>query len=1740
GNAIEVTQTITVDDTTDPTASNPAPINVQCAAEVPAADPAVVTDEADNCTTAPTVAFVSDVSDNNSNPEVITRTYSVTDEAGNAIEVTQTITVDDTTDPTASNPAPLNVQCAAEVPAADPAVVTDEADNCTTAPTVAFVSDVSDNNSNPEVITRTYSVTDEAGNAIEVTQTITVDDTTDPAIPDLPDLISECPLTVTPATTTDNCDGTITGTTGITDLTFDASGSVYWIFTDAAGNSIGPIEQKVIINNTVAPEPDIEGNLPKQTINGCQISSLSDLTIPTATDACEGTINGTLSEDFEFPYSFSGTKPIIWEFIDSQGNTSTQVQEIELIPEDINGGAINGTFESTFFEDQIDITSCGDPIAVELQLSGKIGNIVHWEKYSVNKGTWEVINNNNNTYTASFAVGALVSTYYRVLIQAGTCTEYSDSFYIRALPPGAAPTVSNEDPDNLYCLGEEVNLLAKSNYLATQDAIPSDKAPGDFNEGQLNTQDPDSWLVDGDPGGFTAGGNARKPRNWSGTNNHSFGGIEYDSQDKKFTIAYGDYSSNAYNGENPTTLESPIMDLSNAEEASLDFDQAYYFSNNDVAVIEISLDGGTTYSSLRVMHASGSGDKDWYTAGTAESVEGSSPTQYYFNTDNTSISLDAYLGESNVRIRWSFTGTSDQSVWAMDNIFVNKKVLVETELEWTEGIGDPEEEPIETGRTEVPISFIPEIPGVHEYGGTALVNSCRTYNEEGTDLTEVRVSYSYAGEDIIHTEAECGQNEIQLNAYDNTITANENIAKGAFTAPPSGCKSCDAPGTGDIGEWSWSGETPSCTPASFSDVNDPNAIFTAGPGTYTLTWTVNGCSNDLTVTISDCKQIDFDGTNDHIDFSDNYDLNGAFSLEVWVKPESVTGTQTIISKRDGNFSDTAEGYDLRIENGEVSFNWDKSGTLNSSPYTIDTDRWYHIALTHLSSGEYRLYIDGQLLKVVGGGAPGENNYKAILGAMEGSDAPLNYFNGWMEELRIWKVALTQDQLHQMMNQRIKKGSGTQIDGEIIPRNITNLNWEDLIGYYRMDDISCGNVNPYNDGSKNIGVTGKLKNITTPQDKTAPLPYVAGNTGDWWDENTWKEPVVWDPPSSPGLTGDTIAWNIVKLNNQQVFNPATTNNSKSIDLLGLLDDGGTLNMQGVNNNSGNGITITRYFQLDGVLDLNGESQLIQSEGSEVLGSGYIERDQQGTASSFNYNYWSSPVLASNNTATYSIAGVMFDGTTTGTGTFKDINFGDRYAHADGPLSSPIKISNYWINAFRKKPANQYSQWERIGSNPGNPEDYLKPGEGYTMKGTYWVSVKENKLQNYTFKGFPNNGDIELTGISPDQNYLIGNPYASAVDAIEFIKGHLTSTNSNLGGNVFNGTIYYWDHYSGQTHYLEKYIGGYAAFNLSGGLRALSNDTRINHETEEEGTKTPGPYIPVGQGFFINTASGDSDAQTNTNITGGTVKFKNQYRVFASEANTSLSHFLNPENPSKQKASSTQANKMQKDNRYKIRLQFNSPTGYIREILVTADRNSTQDYDLGYDAPLLDNASEDMYWMINDNEFVIQAVPHFNIDQVLPLGLKIAEESQFSIKVKELENIPESMNIYLKDKTEDSYFDLTEAEYKTSLSPEIHNDRYEIVFHKGKEPEDDITDVEGSELSIGYSYNSRELHIENPEMLEIHKLVIYSISGQEVHNFVEVPREKIITLELDKPLSSAVYVVRAYTNKGVIATQVIIKQ
>jgi len=136
----------------------------------------------------------------------------------------------------------------------------------------------------------------------------------------LPAVKGECNVTLTAPTATDNCEGAITGTTtDATSYTEQGTYTVTWIYDDGNGNS-STQTQTVIVDDVTAPVADV-ATLADAT-GECEVN----LTAPTATDNCEGTITGTTTDMTS--YTEQGTYMVTWTYDDGNGNTSTQTQTV--------------------------------------------------------------------------------------------------------------------------------------------------------------------------------------------------------------------------------------------------------------------------------------------------------------------------------------------------------------------------------------------------------------------------------------------------------------------------------------------------------------------------------------------------------------------------------------------------------------------------------------------------------------------------------------------------------------------------------------------------------------------------------------------------------------------------------------------------------------------------------------------------------------------------------------------------------------------------------------------------------------------------------------------------------------------------------------------------------------------------------------------------------------------------------------------------------------------------------------------------------------------------------------------------------------------------------------------------------------------------------------------------------------------------------------------------------------------
>ncbi|WP_423819538.1 LamG-like jellyroll fold domain-containing protein [Salinimicrobium sp. TIG7-5_MAKvit] len=951
---------------------------------------------------------------------------------------------------------------------------------------------------------------------------------------------------------------------------------------------------------------------------------------------------------------------------------------------------------------------------------------------------------------------------------------------------------------------------------------------------------------------------------------------------------------------------------------------------------------------------------------------------------------------------------------------------------------------------------------------------------------------------------------------------------------------------------------------TLAEPNSPTSAFSAPAGIYTLRWTIAhadgtcGTSSDMTVNFKgDCSTLDFDGVDDYVYIGDRNNFSSDFSMEVWIRPKSVQGLKTIISKRN-TAALTSSGYDLVINNGAPTFRW--NGNSVSTSHKLSTTRWYHLAVVFKGSS-VELYVDGIKVGNSTGSKPTANSFPFLIGAMynaENPEVPQNYFKGWMEELRVWNTALSVEQIRFMMNQRIEP-TGSLVKGIILPMNVPEtLSWSSLASYYRLIAEDAKVAQGIAVDRANNGVDGHLRNIESLQQNTAPLPYISEADGAWKTRTAWDVHIgddgenFWTWPNDKGINGENINWNIAYVTHEQ------NSGSQNITLLGFLLNGGKLDMlgenpvrtsSGIQPGTGNGLTITKYLDLGGFIDLNGESQLVQTQGSILVGNGSIQKDQQGTASSYNYNYWTSPVSISGQNSGYKIASVLKDGTDPTDPKIIDFNY--QFHWADKAMASPIKISSYWLHKFFGD-SNEYSQWEKINEST----TLLKSGEGYSMKGSSGYSEILD-LQNYVFTGMPNNDTISLN-ITTGKNYLIGNPYPSAIDANEFILDNLKDRRN--GTNVFNGSLYFWSHFSGNTHYLPLYIGGYAVYNLSGGIRAIANDERIN-ATGDEGGERPQQYIPVAQAFFVSTALDESiTSQYGVSIDGGEILFRNSQRFFVSEIDPTKSVFHSQEKKGLNEPKSSTA-----EGRKRIWIKFRSPEGYHRQLLVTADENTTSGFDLGYDAPLIENNREDMYWLFNELEAIIQGVPDFGESRVLPFGIKTSKGGQITIAIDELENISENAPIFVKDNDTDTYHNLQESDFTAEVAAGNIHDRYAIVFKDNQPSEEDPGDPdEGGDddgnnggddsiiiekpqqpqpsstgLEVLYLGESKQLVIKNYDLLPVKNVILYNTMGQAIYSYSksEIEQGSIIKLPVEVPVKG-MYVVRVYLEDSSVALKFLV--
>ncbi|MCW1147106.1 LamG-like jellyroll fold domain-containing protein, partial [Flavobacterium lacisediminis] len=190
---------------------------------------------------------------------------------------------------------------------------------------------------------------------------------------------------------------------------------------------------------------------------------------------------------------------------------------------------------------------------------------------------------------------------------------------------------------------------------------------------------------------------------------------------------------------------------------------------------------------------------------------------------------------------------------------------------------------------------------------------------------------------------------------------------------------------------------------------------TVGNTSYWVSSTnANGCESartEIVVTVSlPATHLNFDGSNDMVGLGSSLSstLNGAnfFTAEAWINVPNTTGVKTIV----GNHISNGAQFNLRIDgsrlNGFLGFG---AYGANTSVGSIVANTWHHVAMVY-NDTTLKLYIDG--IEAASVNIPLAYSLQTsaqpyMIGA---SGYGGEFFNGSIDEVKIWNIAKTPDQL----------------------------------------------------------------------------------------------------------------------------------------------------------------------------------------------------------------------------------------------------------------------------------------------------------------------------------------------------------------------------------------------------------------------------------------------------------------------------------------------------------------------------------------------------------------------------------------------------------------------------------------------------------------------------------------------------------------------------------------------------------
>jgi hypothetical protein len=188
------------------------------------------------------------------------------------------------------------------------------------------------------------------------------------------------------------------------------------------------------------------------------------------------------------------------------------------------------------------------------------------------------------------------------------------------------------------------------------------------------------------------------------------------------------------------------------------------------------------------------------------------------------------------------------------------------------------------------------------------------------------------------------------------------------------------------------------------------------------------------------RSLSFDGANDHVLITGNSALDlsaGKFSQSVWIKPTAGNlGFHGVLGLENGLVRRAPSIWVLDNDRLHAGFGDGRDFHSLITPSVLAVGQWNHVASTY-DGASLRMYVNGMEVEMVGGftGQKPLPQTTLNIGRVD------NYFQGGIDDVRVYKIALTPSQVAALANVPLPPPP------DDIPIG--------LVGHWRLDETTLG-------------------------------------------------------------------------------------------------------------------------------------------------------------------------------------------------------------------------------------------------------------------------------------------------------------------------------------------------------------------------------------------------------------------------------------------------------------------------------------------------------------------------------------------------------------------------------------------------------------------------------------------------------------------------------------------------------------